>query len=239
MAFIEGLDTAEAATGTPPPIPEADYLLFLSASEISMKDGGKKQVKATFEVADGQHKGRKIIENLALRNPGSAENVRISLGVIKSLALAVGHPLNAISEDLAELRMKPIMAKVRIEKERTVGDKTYSARNRISHFSPRPAAGFAGAPVQPGYAGPVASTYQLPPQPLQQSAPPAPQYAPPLPGQQAYTQVAPQPPVQPNYAPLPSQPAPAPAPVQQQMVPPPPPAAAPPAFPWMQGAPQG
>jgi len=113
------------------PIPEGDYEAVITESE--MKENKNKNghfLKLTFEIIAGDHKGRKLFNNLNLDNPNS-DAVRIARGELSAVCRAVGvmQP-----KDSVELHNLPMVIKVKLSKDAN-GD----IRNEIKGYASRQA----------------------------------------------------------------------------------------------------
>lgn len=173
------------------PIPAGKYIATLTESEWRDTKPGGKMLVLVFTIAEGEHAGRKIWNNLNLVNPND-DAVRIARAALASFALACNRhqPFQNLAE-LEHIRLS-ITVKVRPPKD------GYSASNDISAYEPlvQPAGipavsnGAAAAWQQPHQAQPPAQQQPAPAvaQP-QWGAPPA---AAPAPAQAFPPQASPQ-----------------------------------------------
>lgn len=216
-------------------LPPGWYNVTIDESEMKpTKDGSGAYLSLRYSVLDGQFAGRKIFQNLNLRN-NNATTVEIAYKQLSGICHAVG--LLTV-QDSSQLHGLPFQVRVKIRKDPTG---QYEDQNDVSGYKVVGAAAGAGAAPAatppPGWAG---AAPQQPPAAAPQ------QYAPP-PAAPAPTGAGWPPPAPPQAAPVaPQQPAAAPAaappwagqqqaaPVQQ---PPAAPAAAAPAAPAAAGAP--
>ena len=114
------------------PIPLDDYLVMITASEMKdtkpspNKEPGK-YLNITFEVIEGEFKGRRIFDTLNLVN-ANTQTVEIAQRRLSSICRSVGvlHP-----KDSAELHNLPLVVSVGIK----AADGQYEAKNVIKGFS--------------------------------------------------------------------------------------------------------
>jgi hypothetical protein len=91
-----------------------------------LKSGNGEGLKLTFEVIDGQHKGRKVYENLNIRHT-SEDTQRIAQSQLSALC----HAVNVIKlMDTAALHFKPVRINVTVRE--AVGQ--YKASNNIKGY---------------------------------------------------------------------------------------------------------
>ncbi|KIU33266.1 hypothetical protein SR39_13555 [Methylobacterium radiotolerans] len=128
------------------PIPQGDYNCQITESEIVETRTGGEMLKLTLEVIDGPYANRKIWDNLNIRNNNPTAQ-SIAHRTLADLCAACGAGAIADSE---ELHFKPFVAAIKIEPERTVGDRTYDARNGVKRYKARGGQPPVGkAPAQP------------------------------------------------------------------------------------------
>lgn len=172
------------------PLPTGWYNVAIDESEMKpTTEGTGSYLKLRFDVLDGQYKGRKIWEQLNLRNP-NAQTVEIAQKQLSAICHAVGVLKPAKSE---ELHNKPL--KVRVGQKPASGG--YDAGNKITAYknineqvdtaggdSAAGAAAFGAGPPPPAQAsqpwaeGAAAQAAGAPPA---DGAPPAQQWTPPAP----------------------------------------------------------
>jgi len=128
------------------PMPAGDYNVQIIESEVVPTKTGGEMLKLTLEVLDGQYANRKIWDNLNIRN-ANATAQGIAHRTLADICAACG--IGPI-QDSDDLHFKPIVATLKIEPERTVGDKTYDARNGVKRYKARSgsAAPVGKAPAQ-------------------------------------------------------------------------------------------
>lgn len=134
-------------------LPAGKYLCMAIASELKpTKQGSGEYLQITFEVLDGNYKGRKVFERLNIRNSNkTAED--IAQRALSALCHAVG----VIDlEDSEQLHNKPVTLEIAIEPAK--GD--YSASNKVKGYTS--AGGQASAPAMrqaaPAAAAPASNT---------------------------------------------------------------------------------
>jgi hypothetical protein len=130
MANLSGFDANEVdpAVGFAP-IPEGDYLAAIVASETKRtkkKDGS--YLELTFEVLEGESKGRKLWSRLNLDNPNQ-QAVDIARAELSAICRAVGVLTPA---DSSELHDKPLSIQV-VQKKR---DDNGEMASEIKKYSP-------------------------------------------------------------------------------------------------------
>jgi hypothetical protein len=110
------------------PIPMDDYLAIITDSEMKdTKKGDGKYLLLTYEIADGEFKGRKIFETLNLVNSNQTA-VEIAQRALSAVCRATGvlHP-----KDSAELHGKPLVISVGIR----AGSNGFDEKNIIKGYS--------------------------------------------------------------------------------------------------------
>ena len=124
------------------PIPAGKYLAAIVASELRpTKSGSGHYLELTFEIAEGQHKGRRLWARLNLDNP-NPQAVQIARGELSAICRAVGvlQP-----RDSAELHNLPLSIKVACRRR----DDTDEISNEVKGYERREAA-FSGVATAPG-----------------------------------------------------------------------------------------
>ena len=132
MAELNNFDATriEPASGVFTPIPMDDYLVqIVESSMADTKKGDGRFLKLTFEVADGEFKGRRIFEQLNLVNQNT-QTVEIAQRTLSAICRAVGvlHP-----KDSAELHNIPFVVSVGIKEETYNGETR--AKNVLKKYS--------------------------------------------------------------------------------------------------------
>jgi hypothetical protein len=107
-------------------LPEGKYLCMAVASQIKpTKAGTGEYLEITFEVIDGQGKGRKIWERLNIRNANKKAE-EISQRQLSALCRSIG-VLNLSDTD--QLHNIPVVLEVEIEQR-----EGYSPQNRVKSY---------------------------------------------------------------------------------------------------------
>lgn len=97
------------------PLPKGDYTAIISNSEmVAYKSGNGQYLKLTYEIVDGDKKGRKVFDNMNISHPTSQKAVEIAWSQMGKIMDAVG--LVNI-QDSNELHNKPINISVEIDGE--------------------------------------------------------------------------------------------------------------------------
>lgn len=146
MAKI-GFNANEVEPSTPfELLPVGKYLAVAVASEMKpTKTGGGEYLQLTFEIVEGEHKGRKIFERLNIRNSNKqAED--IAMRALSALCRATGVMELEDSEQLHDI---PVVLDIGTE----AGKGEYGPQNRIKGYSA--AGGAAPQPAaRPAYQAP-------------------------------------------------------------------------------------
>jgi hypothetical protein len=119
------------------PVPAGRYIAVIVESENKpTKSNQGSYLQLTFEVIEGEHRGRRLWARLNLDNPSSMA-VKIARGELAAICKAV----NVIApRDSVELHNLPLAIKVVCKKREDNGEIT----NEIKGYSPRAAAAGAG-----------------------------------------------------------------------------------------------
>ena len=109
------------------PIPAGTYLAHCTESDVGpLKSGNGTGLKMTFEILDGQYKGRRVWENLNIQHT-SEDTQRIAQSQLSALC----HAVNVIKlEDTAALHFKPVKIKVVVREAQG----QYQASNNIKGY---------------------------------------------------------------------------------------------------------
>jgi hypothetical protein len=119
------------------PLPAGKYLAVISESELKpTKTGGGKYLQLTFQIIDGEFKGRLVWARLNLENK-SEMTVKIARGELSAICRAIGvmQP-----KDSVELHNVPLEINVGLKRRDDNGDFT----NVIKGYAKK---GGGGAPV--------------------------------------------------------------------------------------------
>lgn len=115
---------------------------------VTSRSGKGRYLPMTFEIIEGEFKGRQIYKNFNLENVNE-QAVRIAQSEIKELLTAVGWDFAAKPcgpADTSEIHMIPLSIQVAIRTDRNTDDE----RNEIKRFRPRQTAGSLGGASTPG-----------------------------------------------------------------------------------------
>lgn len=134
MAYLNNFDanTVDPASSFDP-IPAGKYVAAITESEMKpTKSGTGHYLELTFDILDGQYKGRKVWSRLNLDNP-NAQAVQIARGELSAICRAVGimQP-----QDSIELHNLPLSIKVACKKRDDTGEIT----NEIKGYEKKEAA---------------------------------------------------------------------------------------------------
>lgn len=124
------------------PIPAGTYLAHIMESDcVTPKSGRGLMIKLTFEILDGQFKGRRVWENLNVQNDSEKTQ-----SIAQSQLSAICHAVGVIKlNDTAALHFKPL--KINVVIKEASGD--YAARNNIKGYESAAGAMPASAPTPP------------------------------------------------------------------------------------------
>ena len=106
---------------------------------VSSRSGKGRYLPMTFEIIEGEYKGRPIFKNFNLENTNE-QAVRIAQSEIKELLQAVGWDFAAKPcgpDDTSEIHMIPLTLQVVTRTNKQTDDE----QNEIKHFKPRQTAG--------------------------------------------------------------------------------------------------
>jgi hypothetical protein len=125
------------------PIPAGKYIAVITETEMKpTKAGGGKYLQATFQIIDGEYKGRLVWARLNLENK-SEMTVKIARGELSAICRAVGV---MAPKDSIELHNIPLEINVGLKKRDDNGEFT----NVIKGYSKKGGSGAAGARVPVG-----------------------------------------------------------------------------------------
>lgn len=101
------------------PIPEGKYTAVISESEMrDTRAGTGRFLALTFQIIDGDYKGRNLWTNLNIENP-NPKAVQIALGELSSICRAVGVPT---PRDSSELHDIPLTVSVKLVRRSDNGE---------------------------------------------------------------------------------------------------------------------
>jgi len=140
MVNLGGFDASKVEPSTTfEPIPAGKYLAAIVDSEMkSTKAGNGHYLELTFQVLEGELKGRKVWSRLNLDNPNS-QTVKIARGELSAICRAVEVLTPQDSTDLHNL---PLVITVRCKKRPDTGE----ISNEVKGYAKREAA--SGKPQQ-------------------------------------------------------------------------------------------
>ena len=122
MANLSGFDAREVdpAVGFEP-IPADKYLAVITGSEMKQTKAGDGQyLELTFQVIEGEYKGRNLWARLNLDNP-NATAVKIARAELSAICRAIGVMTPKDSHELHDL---PLVISVKLKKREDNGEMT-------------------------------------------------------------------------------------------------------------------
>lgn len=141
MANLNNFNANEVEPASFEPLPAGKYLACIVESEMrTTKKGGGQFLNLTFEVIDGQFKGRKVWSRLNLKNP-NPQAEQIARGQLSAICRAVGvmQP-----RDSVELHNLPLVITVKVKNREDTGepqnDVTSYAKKESAQGQPQQAA---------------------------------------------------------------------------------------------------
>ena len=152
FSFDASTVAPQAVTG---PIPAGTYLAHCTESDVGpLKSGNGTGLKMTFEILDGQYKGRRVWENLNIQHTNE-DTQRIAQSQLSALC----HAVNVIKlEDTAALHFKPVKIKVVVREAQG----QYQASNNIKGYESAGGATPAFAPASEAAPAAVAPASKAP-----------------------------------------------------------------------------
>ena len=122
------VDNTEPVTMDFEPIPAGEYEVQITGSDVCATAAGTGLLlKLTMDVMSGEYAGRKVFEQLNIKNP-SAKAEQIGRGILSALCRACGKM--GIVEDSSDLHERPFKARVKIEP--AVGE--FKAKNKVTKY---------------------------------------------------------------------------------------------------------
>ena len=123
------------------PIPAGTYIAQITESEIkATKSGSGQMLNTTYEILDGQYKGRKVFGriNIVNQNP---EAERIGQSQLSALC----HAVNVMQlQDTMQLHHKPVKIKVKVREDETG---KYEPSNDVTGYESAGAASVSMVPA--------------------------------------------------------------------------------------------
>ena len=140
MVSLGGFDANQVEPSTTfDPIPAGKYLAAIIESVMKpTKSGNGEYLELTFQIVEGEYKGRQLWARLNLNNP-SQQAVKIARGELSAICRAVGV---MAPNDSTELHNLPLVITVRCKKREDTGEIT----NEVKGYAKREAA--SGQPQQ-------------------------------------------------------------------------------------------
>lgn len=149
MANLNGFNAHEVDPNTAfEPLPAGKYLAAITESvQKPTKDGSGSYLELTFEVVEGDFRGRKVWDRLCVNHP-NATTVKIARGNLSAICRATGvmQP-----RDSVELHNIPLLITVKCKTRQDTGELT----NEVKGYEPK--AVVTGQPQQ------TAATSNTPP----------------------------------------------------------------------------
>ena len=119
--------SSHEGTGAPPPIPIGWHSAQIIESAVrDASTGNGTYLLAVFEVLEGEHRGRKIFQNVTLQN-SSQQAVDIGTRLLTDIFTSVGH--TGPTRDIRVMLFKPVMVRVGIKRDK---DGIYPDRNAVT-----------------------------------------------------------------------------------------------------------
>lgn len=130
MANLMGFDATTVVPQSYEPLPVGIYNAIITESEWGQtRSGNGRFLKITFQVYDGEYKGRMVFTRLNLENPNT-QTVEIARQQLSAICRAV----NILRpNDSCELHNLPLSIKVVLRKN----DSTGEVYNEIKDFKPK------------------------------------------------------------------------------------------------------
>lgn len=129
------------------PIPAGNYLAVITETEMKpTKAGGGKYLQLTFQILEGEFKGRLVWARLNLEN-SNATTVKIARGELSAICRSVGV---MAPKDSFELHNLPLVIKVGCKKRQDTGEITNVIKGYEKKGGPIPAASRPPAATGPG-----------------------------------------------------------------------------------------
>ena len=126
MANLNGFDATQVdPTVAYEPIPAGKYLVAITESELKpTKNNSGSYLQLTFEVLEGEFRGRKVWDRLCVNHPNPM-TVKIARGNLSAICRAVGVMQPRDSVDLHNL---PLLITVKLKKREDTGELTNERR---------------------------------------------------------------------------------------------------------------
>lgn len=127
MAYFNFDASAVAPQVTNGVLPAGTYLAHITESDVRpLSSGNGEGLKLTFEIIDGQHKGRRVWDSLNIKH-----NNETTQRIAQAQLSALCHAVNVIKlEDTSALHYKPVKIKVTVRE----ADGKYQESNNIKGY---------------------------------------------------------------------------------------------------------
>ena len=138
MADLRGFDASQVEpSGDFEPIPAGKYVAVITESEMKAnKSGTGSLLQLTFQVIEGEHKGRLVWTRLNLDHP-NAVAVQIARADLSAICRAVGV---LAPRDSVELHDLPLEIHVRCKKRTDTGEIVNEIKGYATREKPQPVA---------------------------------------------------------------------------------------------------
>jgi hypothetical protein len=151
MANLSGFDANRVEPSADyDPLPAGKYLAVITESEMKpTKAGTGSYLQLTFEILDGQFKGRKVWARLNLANSNET-TVKIAQAELSAICRAVGV---LAPNDSVELHNLPLVITVKCKKRPDTGEISNEVKGYAKKDAPQPPAPTPGTPPAPSANG--------------------------------------------------------------------------------------
>jgi hypothetical protein len=151
MANLSGFDANRVEPSTDyDPLPAGKYLAVITESEMKpTKSGTGSYLQFTFEILDGQFKGRKVWARLNLANSNEM-TVKIAQAELSAICRAVGV---LAPNDSVELHNLPLVIAVKCKKRPDTGEISNEVRGFAKKETPQPTPSTPGTSPTPSANG--------------------------------------------------------------------------------------
>lgn len=136
MANLNGFNAHEVEPNAVfDPLPAGKYLAAITASELKpTKSGDGSYLELTFEVLEGEFRGRKVWDRLCTNHPNPT-TVKIARSNLSAICRAVGMMQPRDSVDLHNL---PLFITVKVKKRNDTGELTNEIKGYEAKTSSQP-----------------------------------------------------------------------------------------------------
>jgi hypothetical protein len=152
------------------PFPAGWYQAQIVEGSVEQaRNGNGTYLLAVFEILSGDHRGRKIYQNITLQNVNQ-QAVEIGQRLLKDIYASIG--VTGPTRDIQVMLFKPVMARIGIKRDK---DGVYPDRNCVTQvkspdFQPKRAHNASAAPHAQPAASAVSKSF-APSSPIPSSAP--------------------------------------------------------------------